>query len=78
MLDKNAICGGVYLIEIRKNSSKEWIPLYIGESKTIIKRCGEHLYNVFNNPLYFGLTEKDINSEEINLRFSVLESIEKK
>ncbi len=57
---KNAINGGVYLIELLKDGIKDPIRLYVGESGAVIKRCGEHLYNFFNNPSYLGLEEKDL------------------
>jgi hypothetical protein len=74
--DNNAIYAGIYIIKIRENPNEKWIPLYIGESKTMLKRCGEHLYNNSKNPLYFGLTENDLNNDNIELKFSVLESID--
>jgi len=39
----------------------------------MIKRCGEHLYDLFQDPRYLGLTSKDLSDEKLNLYFRVLE-----
>ena len=75
---KNAIKGGVYLVELLKDDKKDSIRLYVGESGTVIKRCGEHLYDLFNNPSYFGLEEKDLEKSDLTLRISLVESIKEK
>ena len=54
-LDSRAINGGVYLIELLKDGNETPIRLYIGESAHMVKRCGEHLYKLFEDERYFGL-----------------------
>ena len=51
---------------------KEPICLYIGESVWIASRCGKHLYSLFDNPAYFGLTPEDLDNDELELKFSVV------
>ncbi len=70
-----AIKGGVYLIDLLKDGEEKPIYLYVGESGAVIKRCGEHLYNLFNKPNYFGLTYKDLERSELTLRFRLVKSI---
>lgn len=77
-LDSRAINGGVYLIELLKYNCEDSIRLYIGESGYMVKRCGEHLYELFKDASYFGLLPKDLKRDDLILRFSVLERIEKK
>ncbi|MCI8605161.1 MAG: hypothetical protein HFE79_13635 [Ruminiclostridium sp.] len=69
--DNRAIKGGVYQIEL-KGAEGQIIPLYIGESVWITERCGQHLYALYNNPSYFGLTSDDLNNDNLSLVFSVL------
>lgn len=75
--DNRAIKGGVYQIEL-KDSDGQRIPLYIGESVWITERCGQHLYAFYNNPNYFGLTQSDLDNDNLTLVFSVLDKIEGK
>lgn len=72
-----AVNGGVYLIELLK-SGKSSIYLYVGESGSVIKRCGEHLYELFNNPSYLGLIDNDLERNDFILRFSLVKSIKEK
>lgn len=72
-----AIKGGVYLVDLLKNDKEKPIHLYVGESGAVIKRCGEHLYTLFNNPDYFGLDCKDLENDEFTLKFCLVKSIEK-
>lgn len=72
--DNRAIKGGVYLIEL-KGAEGQRIPLYIGESVWITERCGQHLYTLYNNPSYFGLTLDDLNNDDLSLIFSVLDEL---
>ena len=76
-LDSRAIQGGVYQVELLMEG-KEPICLYIGESAWIASRCGIHLFSLYENPAYFGLTEEDLNNEQLTLRFSVIKDIKEK
>ena len=75
-LDIRATQGGVYQVELMKDNIS--ICLYIGESVWIASRCGTHLYSVMNNPEYFGLKKDDIDNDELTLKFSVIDKIERK
>ena len=57
---------------------KESVCLYIGESVWIASRCGVHLYSLYENPNYFGLTKEDIDNDEFTLKFSVIDSLNEK
>lgn len=65
-----ALEPGVYQIEIQKDNKKEI--LYIGESVYPLVRCSEHLYNLKNDPQYFGFTNKTIENPDISLIFSII------
>ncbi|WP_051233762.1 hypothetical protein [Butyrivibrio sp. NC3005] len=76
-LDSNSIKAGVYRISIYSDVDREKvIPLYIGESYCMIKRGGEHLYNVQKSPSYLGLTEETYADDSLVLSFEVYEVIE--
>lgn len=72
---KNAIKGGVYLIDLLKDGKAKPIPLYVGESAAVIKRCGEHLYTLFNNSNYLGLKSEDLERSDLTLRFRLVKMI---
>lgn len=72
---KNAIKGGVYLIDLLKDGKTKPIHLYVGESGAVIKRCGEHLYTLFNNPNYLGLKADDLERSDLTLRFRLVKMI---
>lgn len=77
--DKKAIHGGIYQVElIMKSKVTEPISLYIGESVWIAVRCAQHLYSVFENPMYFGLSRDDLENDDLILKFKVLDSVEDK
>ena len=76
-LDSRAIYGGIYLIELLQDNCENSIRLYIGESGCMIKRGSEHLHTFFNDASYFGLYPNDLTRDDLTLRFSVLERIEK-
>ena len=57
---------------------KESVCLYIGESVWIASRCGVHLYSLYENHNYFGLTKEDIDNDEFTLKFSVIDSLNEK
>lgn len=44
----------------------------------IVKRCGEHLYNLISTPEYLGLDKQDLQRGDFVLRFSVVTPIKKK
>lgn len=43
-LDRRAINGGIYHVELKKKGMENLISLYIGESVWIARRCGRNLY----------------------------------
>lgn len=69
-----AIGSGIYQISIYKDNKSKI--LYIGESETVLKRCGEHLYKLNENPGYFGFTEDILKDSNITLKFELLEKID--
>lgn len=74
----DAIKGGVYLVELLKEGNEQAIPLYVGESGSMVKRCGEHLYTLFGEPNYFGLTQNDISQGDLTIRISDVDIISEK
>lgn len=74
----DAVEGGVYLIDLLKDGKEKPIHLYVGESGAVIKRCGEHLYTLFNQPDYFGLEPDDLEESELTLRIQLVKSIKEK
>lgn len=78
-MDERAVKPGVYIVKLAKrNSKKKPINLYIGESYSMAQRCGRHLYEtIIVNPKYFGLTEKLLKDDELELIFEVLECVDK-
>lgn len=74
----DAIEGRVYLIDLLKDGKEKPIHLYVGESGAVIKRCGEHLYTLFNQPDYLGLKPCDLNKSDLTLRFRLVKSIKEK
>lgn len=77
-LDKRAINGGVYHVELKKKGIENPISLYIGESVWIARRCGRHLYIFDEKPELFGLEDDDKNKDDLILKFSILEKIDLK
>lgn len=75
---KYAVKGGVYLIDLLKDDEEKPIHLYVGESGTVIKRCGEHLYTLFEQPDYFGLVLDDLKKSEFTIRIQLVKSIKEK
>ena len=74
--DADAIKGGVYQVELlAQGRGSNVISLYIGESVWMASRCGRHLYALYENPEYFGLTPDDLKDDKLILRFRVLEVI---
>lgn len=76
-LDDRAIGSGVYIIELLNEDKplSPTLPLYIGESFYMVKRCGEHLFEFIKNPALFGLIVDNLANDRFRLCFSVLESL---
>jgi len=76
-----AIGAGIYEISILR-SDGVCCSLYKGESVHVLKRCGQHLFRLKNNPGYLGFDEKTINDDSLTLTFKMLhkehDSIERK
>lgn len=77
-LKTDAIKGGVYLIELLKEGKEQSIHLYVGESGAMVKRCGEHLYTLFDKPEYLGLDMKDLQRNDLILKISAVEIIKER
>lgn len=75
-LDKAAVNGGIYIFElIKKGHEDQPIPLYVGQSVYMAKRGGEHLFEMFKDPEYFGLDEA-INDQNLTLKVSVVKTVD--
>ncbi|WP_099810450.1 hypothetical protein [Streptococcus suis] len=66
-----AIKGGVYQISLQKVDGERCV-LYIGESFSMLIRCAQHLYQLRKNPLYFGMNDEILRSQNLILAFEVL------
>ncbi|HEM5140455.1 TPA: hypothetical protein U1269_002099 [Streptococcus suis] len=66
-----AIKGGVYQISLQKDDGERRV-LYIGESFSMLIRCAQHLYQLRKNPLYFGMNDEILRSQNLILAFEVL------
>lgn len=75
---KEAVEGGVYLIDLLNDDKESSIHLYVGESGAVIKRCGEHLYTLFSHPEYLGLVNDDLENSKLTLRIELVEAIQEK
>ncbi len=73
ILDNRAIGCGIYIIELLKSNTKGAIPLYIGQSLTMLKRGGEHLHDFFKEAAYLGLSKDNMEDSQLKIRFRVLE-----
>ncbi|HHW4958313.1 TPA: hypothetical protein ACU0L4_000277 [Streptococcus suis] len=67
----HAIKGGVYQISLQKDDGERRV-LYIGESFSMLIRCAQHLYQLRKNPLYFGMNDEILHSQNLILAFEVL------
>ncbi|HEL1907187.1 TPA: hypothetical protein TX976_001144 [Streptococcus suis] len=67
----HAIKGGVYQISLQKDDGERRV-LYIGESFSMLIRCAQHLYQLRKNPLYFGMNDEILRSQNLILAFEVL------
>ncbi|WP_297195729.1 hypothetical protein [uncultured Flavonifractor sp.] len=70
-----AIGAGIYKASVIKPDGDN-APLYIGESVFVLVRCATHLFELMRNPGYFGFTQKDIENDQIILKFEMLEQID--
>lgn len=77
-LKKEALNGGVYAVDLKKEQSEEVIHLYVGEAGCIVKRCGKHLMEFSINPEYFGIKKEYIKDDGLILQFCVKKSLEDK
>ena len=58
------------------DDEENYLPLYIGESYSMLLRCSNHLYELFHNdPSYFGLTKEDLKDDELQLIVDIYEKI---
>ena len=74
----DSVFAGVYCFKIGKVGVAEdsYKPLYVGESYSMLKRCSEHIYNVFNvDPQYFGLTVENLKNDDLQLIVEIYESV---
>lgn len=78
MFDKRAIKRGIYAIKIKRAGNLKAEALYVGQSVWMIVRCAGHLYKTFHTPEYMGLSSNDLNNENLELIFEVLESVEQR
>ena len=76
IFDNESIGNGVYIAELLVCGKT--IPLYIGESVFMLRRCGEHLYELLKEPEYWGLTKGDLNDPDLKLIFRVLQPLDDK
>lgn len=77
-LDPDAVKPGVYIVKLGKVGKKTSMkPLYVGESYSMISRCGRHLYELYKDPSYFGLNPEHIQNNALCISFEVYEVLEK-
>jgi hypothetical protein len=76
-LDVEAVKAGVYkfLIGPANVSINQYLVLYVGESYSMLARCGDHIYSLFKDPSYMGLTQEMIDSDELKLVIEVQEKV---
>ena len=78
LLNLNAVYAGVYQFKVGvlDDDEEKYLPLYIGESYSMLSRCSNHLYEVFHtDPSYFGLTEENLEDDRLQLIVEIYESI---
>lgn len=77
VLDPDGIKPGVYIIKLGKvGNTQSMKPLYIGESYSMVSRCGRHLYELYKDPSYLGLKKEHTNDSLLCLSFEVYEVLE--
>ena len=77
-LDKRALDGGVYVVDLLKENSRKVIHLYVGEGGCIVKRSGKHLMEFSKDPEYFGIKKEYKNKKDLILRFKVYHKLKAK
>lgn len=68
-----SLTAGIYVISVKKNNKEK--ELYIGESKVMMIRCAQHLWELKKEPAYFGFDDELINDDKIQLIFRRIEDI---
>ncbi len=78
-LDPEAILPGVYIIKLGKagEDTKNYAPLYIGESYSMAERCGRHLFEIYKDPSYLGFSPEHVMNPDLCLSFEILEVLER-
>lgn len=77
-INPEAIYAGIYQFKIGllNDNEEKYLPLYIGESYSMLLRCSNHLYELFHNdPSYFGLTEVDLKDDKLQLIVDIYEKV---
>ena len=64
-----AIGAGIYQIALVKDGSN--VPLYIGESESILGRCSTHLYEIMKGDGYLGFS-KEVLKKNIIIECKIL------
>lgn len=77
-LDKRALDGGVYVVDLLKENTRKVIHLYVGEGGCIVKRSGKHLMEFSKDPEYFGIKKEYKNKKNLILRFKVYHKLKEK
>lgn len=78
-INPESIYAGVYQIKIgvKGDVEEKYLPLYIGESYSMLLRCSYHLYEVFHtDPTYLGLTKEDLENEKLLLVVDTYKRVE--
>ena len=76
--DTEAVKPGVYIVKLGVTGDRDSMkPLYIGESYSMVSRCGRHLYELYKDPSYFGLQPQHITNDSLCIVFEVYEELEK-
>ena len=61
--------AGIYQFKIGVlgDSEDRYLPLYIGQSASMVRRGSEHLRELIQNPFYWGLTKENLENEKLEL-----------
>ncbi len=75
--DLNCIQSGVYkfLIGPADCDPKSYLTLYVGESYSMLSRCGDHIYSLYQDPSYMGLTQSMLDDTNLRLIVKVHENV---
>ena len=77
-INPESIYAGIYQFKIGllNDDEENYLPLYIGESYSMLSRCSNHLYELFHNdPSYFGFTKEDLKDDELQLIVDIYEKV---